>query len=389
MTEKLKFWKAVLKRELNIIRKDWDIIAIILLAPLFYSFFYGTIYLHKSETNVKIVIVDEDRSTLSRLIIRELDAHQAIAVSNVLPEFEQAKNRIYNLKAQAIVYIPRKFSQKIKSGRSASLELFINTSRFLVANDINKAVNQVVATFAGGIQIQTLQARGMNFSQARQYIQPLKTDIHPISNPSFSYGDFLIPGLLALILQQTLLIGFSQSVVRERETHSLQELYEMAGRNYFRLIFGKIVYYFGLFLAYAALFLTVHFSLLKQNFKGSLSAAIMLTSIFLLSVILISFFFSTFFKQKLIALQLFAFTSYPLFLLSGYSWPLFSMPAPLKVLSQLLPTTPYLQAIIRITQMGAGWGDIRPELLHLFLLSIVMLVATVVRLRILLKPNNR
>ncbi len=378
-------WKAVLKRELNIIRTDWDIIAIILLAPLFYSFFYGTIYLRKVETNVNIVVVDQDRSALSRKFIRELDSHQSISVLEVVPNFRQAKKSIYSMNSQAFVYIPGSFSRNIKSGKSASLELFVNTSRFLVANDINKAVHQVVATFAGGIQIRTLQARGINFSQARRYIQPLKTDIHPISNPSFSYGDFLIPGLLALILQQTLLIGFSQSVVREREIGALPELYKTAGQNIGTLIFGKSIYYFALFLAYAALFLTVHFSILNQNFKGSPSAAMALTALFLLSVIFMSFFFSLFFKQKLLALQIFAFTSYPLFLLSGYSWPVFSMPTPLGILSQLLPTTPFLRALIRVTQFSAGWGDVWRELLQLGLITIAAFAATKVRLKNLLE----
>jgi ABC-2 type transport system permease protein len=93
-----------------------------------------------------------------------------------------------------------------------------------------------------------------------------------------------------------------------------------------------------------------------------------LTILFLLAVTYFGVFIASLFRRKIIALQVLSFTSYPIFLSCGYSWPVQAMPRPLQLLAQCYPATPFLAGFTRITQMGAGIADVQQELLHLLVL---------------------
>ncbi|MGE5402993.1 MAG: ABC transporter permease [Ignavibacteriales bacterium] len=388
MIRKIRGVISVLKRETLYIVKDMDLVTIILLSPLFYAFFYTSVYWHKSENNVPVVVVDMDKSPLAATLTRSLDAHQLVNISEIVPDFETAKDRIYKLEAQGVLYIPKGFESSLKAGKVSDLKIYLNTSRFLVSNDINKAVNEVAGTMGAGIKLRYFQAQGYNFEQAKEMIEPLQGEVKPLFNPTESYGDFLIPGLLVLILQQTLLMGLAESIAKEREENTLLPLYNTSGHSIWATITGKGLFYFILFASYAFLFFVLHFSIFRIKLAGSVSAVVVLTALLLISVIYMATFISSFFQRKIISLQVFAFSSYPLFLMSGYPWPTQAMPSYIRVLADLLPSTPYLTAFNRIIQMGAGWSDIVPEFLHLIILAVLGLILTRLRLKFLITKEK-
>lgn len=373
------------RREIRSITRDMDIITIILIAPLFYAFFYGSVYLNKSEHDVPVTVVDMDHSSLSANLIRYLDSHQLVSVNGVLSDYGSAINKVYSMESQAVLYIPDGFEASLKEGNDTDLKLYLNTTRFLISNDINKAVNEVTATMAGAVKLRFFQAQGYSYTQAKEMIEPLDSQVHSLFNPTESYGDFLIPGLLVLILQQTLLIGLSESISKERENKSIGELFYSAGRSVSAMVNGKGAFYFLMYSAYALFFYTVHFSVFKISFRGSVSALIILTGLFLIAVVYLSIFISSFFSRKIVSLQVIAFTSYPVFLMSGYPWPIQAMPLYIRVIAQLLPSTPYLDAFGRIVHMGAGWNDVLPQMWHIILLIIIGMIISWLRMRSLVK----
>ncbi len=387
MKTKIKGFWQVFQREVKLIVKDLDLLTIILLSPLFYSLFYGSVYLHKTESEVPIVIVDRDHSAFSRQLIRYLDAHQMLKVAGIETDLEQAKIRLNSWHAQAIIRIPADFERNLKRGGKTDLKIYLNTSRFLPANDINRAVQEVTATMEAGIRLRYFQSRGLNFGQALQQIEPLRVDDRNLFNTRQSYGDFLIPGILALILQQTLLFGLAMSVAKESELNSWHELFSGANGSIWAVIGGKSFVYLALYIAYAAFFFIVDYALLNIPFRGNYLTFLLFSALFLVSVTYLSFFIGTLFQRKIIALQFLVFISYPVFLLSGFSWRLQSMPRALQWIANLMPTTPYLQGMTRITAMGAGWSQILPEFLHLLTLTVLGLILTRLRLKQLLNKT--
>ena len=150
-------------------------------------------------------------------------------------------------------------------------------------------------------------------------------------------------------------------------------------------VLGKGAPYFLLYSSYTIFSLVVFFSLFSLNVLGSISALAVLITLFLIAIIGFAVFVSSFFKQEIQALQFLVFSSMPLFLLSGYSWPVWAMPWPLRAITQLLPSTPLFQVFVRVTQMGAGWQHIWPDLLHLLILAIGWIAVAQWRIRHLSK----
>ncbi|HOP08362.1 MAG TPA: ABC transporter permease [candidate division Zixibacteria bacterium] len=365
-----RYFMSVFRREVDIIRHDRNIIIVLFLAPVVYALFLGTILIQKVETDIPIVVVDNDHSEISRTLIRYLDSNRLLKVSEVSSDFEAARANILKNEVQAIIYIPDDFGSVLKSGQAVDLAVYLNTARFLPSNDINKGVNEVALTMGAGIRLKYFQAQGINTEEATELVQPLRDDTRSLFNISESYGEFLLPGLLLLILQQTLLFGLALSIAREREQNTMKTLVDLAGGNSLTAILGKGAPYFILYASYTLFSLGVFFVLFHLSLLGSLSALAVLLILFLISIIAFTFCISSFLKKEIQALQFLVFTSMPLFLISGYSWPIWSMPRPLQVFTQLLPSTQPFLVFVRITQMGAGWGQVLPDLLFILVLTV-------------------
>lgn len=379
--------KKIFIREIRLISRDKNIISVILIAPLFYSFFYGSIYFNKVETNVEISIMDQDRSTTSSKIIRYLDANQTISINNIILNLEEGRSNLIDESAKAILYFPKGFEETLKKGKQADLKIYLNSTRFLVSNDINKAVNEVIGFVNAGITLKYFETKGNNFDQAKELAIPINMDIRPLFNFTESYGDFLIPAVLILILQQTLLIGLSQSIAREREKNTFVTLCKLGMWKPYNIIIGKGLFYLLLFASYSVFFFIVSFGVFKLPNYGNILPLLIITFLLLVSVIYFSVFIASFFQRKIVSLQFLTLTSYPIFLISGYSWPYNSLPIFLKALTNSIPSTPYFSAFTRITQMGANVADIFPEIIHLLILAIVGNILAYYRIKHLINKS--
>lgn len=388
MNEMIKNIIKIIQRESVLLVKQPALITIVLIAPIFYGFFYTGIYLHKSEKDVPIAIVDNDHSVFSRNLIRAVDGHQMINVTQLTPEFEEARQLMSQLKVFGILYLPENAEINLKQGKQIELRFFINAGRFLVANDLNRAMNEIILTMNAGLRIRFFETRGFHEEQAKSLALPLNLDIKPLFNSTESYSDFFIPGILLVIWQQTFLMSLGLSFIHEREAHLLSELFKLAGNRTGILILGKSIFYIILWLIYALFYYTVIFPYFKMIFNANFMVLFTLTLIHLLALVGLGLFLASLFKQKVSGLQFFIFTSYPFFLFSGFSWPIHSMPVGLQGLAQLLPSTPFFQSVVRVTQMGAGWRHIWPALWHLGLLALTGFILAWLRINKLKFEQN-
>lgn len=356
--EYIRTIRAVVRREVEIVRRDTDLFLIVLVAPLFYAFFYGAIYMEKGETDVPVVVVDCDHSVLSRELLRRIDALQLVKVAAETGDVGDGERMLEEGVVEGIVVIPGGFGRDVTRGRGGDLKLELNTSRFLVSNDMNRGITDAALTL--GSEMNRTGPGG------------LRVDMRPMFNTTETYGDFLIPAILIVILQQAFWIGLSESVAKERETGSLRGLVTDAARGHALLaVAGKSGFYLIVFAAYGFFFYTVHFSLFSLPFRGNALLFASLLCLFLLAVGGVGFFIGTFFPKKILALQVLGFTSYPIFLMTGYSWPFMAIPPVLQGLAMTFPMTPFLSASTRVLLMGAGAGDVIPEVLHLVALILV------------------
>jgi ABC-2 type transport system permease protein len=283
--------------------------------------------------------------------------------------------------------VPENFSSSLKKGHGADVKVMLNTTKFLPSNDLNKAINAVAAKHAIDTRIQFLRMAGYSRKQAAEISDPIRDDIRPMFNVTETYGDFLIPGIFILLLQQTLLIGLSESVAKERENGTLGELFHTAKNSLWAMMSGKAAIYFLLYVSYAVFYAAVYFFLFSLPLGGNLAALAVSTVLFLLSVVYLSIFVASFFTRKIIALQTITFTTYPLFFISGYSWPKIGMPMPLQWITELVPSTHYFTAAVRIIEMNAGWREVMPEITWLAGLATAGFIFTRMRMRSLLRSE--
>lgn len=357
-------------RELNIIGHDHSLLLTLLIAPLLYLFFYGSIYSYKEEEKVKLAIVDEDHSNLSRLLMEQLNDLQMVDVV-LEPSIEQAQQKMYSGECQGYLYIDKGLEQHILSLKQANIVLAVNAGRFLPSSDLIASVTKVCLAVSAGVRIQYFEMKGLTESASLREAMPVNFDYRPMFNERSSYGAFLLPGLLMLILQQTLLLGLAESVASERMKMTLPEWFTDAGGNIFDALVGKGLFYFLLYGGYALFVLTINFPVFHLTLTGSPGVLVLLVTLFILSLIPLAMLIGSFFKSQLLSLQILAFSSYPIFLITGYSWPFQMLPRVIQVISSLLPTTPFMRAYISVTQQGGTLMDIAGSVLHMLALMIL------------------
>lgn len=384
---KIKNIRQILLDETRVVLSDHSIILTVLIAPLLYAFFLGSIYINKDIDQIRFAVVDYDNSKTTRELTRMLSASPKIDVAGYLEDYKDGVEKLNNLEIEGFVIFTTGFEKQLMRMEGAEVNLYLNTTRFLPSNDLNMAVSKVMLTAGAGVRLNYFQAQGMGTQYAMQRINPVNAEVKPIYNNINSYGNFLLPGLFFLILQQTLLLGLGESVGRDYEKGHLMARLSEGKHGVVNYIFGKTAYYACLYLAYLVLFFMVIFPYFDLPVLGDIVPIMIISATFLLTIMTYSMLIGTFVKKQIRMMELLAFTTYPFFLLSGYSWPLEAMPVPLQWLAATVPTTPMLEAMTRLFVMGGHWDAVLHVFQHLVILLAVSFAALVWRLFYLRKIN--
>jgi ABC-2 type transport system permease protein len=263
----------------------------------------------------------------------------------------------------------------------AHVELILNNTKFLTSNEINKGVKQVILTVAAGVRMQYFISNKVPVELAKQQAQPILPVIKSIYNATNNYGDYLLPILLILILQQTLIIGFGQSVVHEFKHGLLTDISTTSFYDFMKIISAKSFYYIVLYVAYFFIFYKLIFPYYNLAFKGAILLHLVLSTVFITIVILYTIILASFFKTTIGWTEVLAFSTYPLFLVSGYSWPLEALPVFLKGFANILPSTPYFKIFSMLSVEGADLNNIKTGFIHLLILLIAGYVFMYIRFR--------
>lgn len=358
----------IIKDELSLILEDKSILLTCLMAPIFYAFFVGSIYKDKDVSNIPVAIVDYDHSALSQKIGSLVDSSEKIEVQGSFSNIEDALFLFNQLKVQGILIIPTGFEKKTMNLEGSTVELVLNNTKFLTSNDINKGVQQVMLTVAGGVRLNYLISNRIPTELALQKAQPVMPVIKSVFNATNNYGDYLLPILLVLIIQQTLIIGFGQSVLHELTHYQTLSDSRIDFFEFMKILTAKSSYYILLYAALFFLFYKVIFPYYHLDFKGSELLHFSMSLVFILSVMIYTIILGTFFKTAIGWTEIMAFSTYPLFLVSGYSWPIEAMPKALQIFANLLPSTPYFAVFNKLSMQGASLMHIKMEIIHLMAL---------------------
>lgn len=374
----------ILKREIRNVSKDSSLFLILLLAPILYAFMYGSIYLNKGEEKVRLALIDNDGTAISRTLTQQLNSTPMIEIvpsSNI----SEAQEMMFQGKVQGYFYIQSGFEKNIFSLKQTNVNLVLNASRFLPSSDLLSTATKVCLTVGAGVRKTYFNKQGMGEDEAMKMTNPINMDYRPLYNSGMTYGAFLLPGLLAIILQQTLLIGVAAAFTSEREEKKLLNLYQISKQSISKMIFGKSLLYFVVFMIFGFFFSVVNFSVFDVEVRGNYFDLAVVSALFIATIIVFGMLIGSFFKTKLFAFQVLVFSSYPIFLITGYSMPYQALPRFVQILSDMLPTSPFLKTYISIVQAGGSLSDNLNSVIHLVVLWIVFELLLILRIKYLVK----
>jgi ABC-2 type transport system permease protein len=377
----------IIKREIRSVSKDSSLFLILLLAPILYAFMYGSIYLNKGEEKVKLALIDADGTSISRLLTEQLNSTPMIDIIAVA-DISEAQEKMYRGEVEGYFYIQKDMEKYVLSQKQANVNLVLNASRFLPSSDLLSTVTKVCLTVGAGVRKTYFSKQGMNDDESMKMTNPINMDYRPLYNSSMTYGSFLLPGLLAIILQQTLLIGIAASFVSEREDKKLFNLYNISGQNISKLIIGKSFPYFIVFMIFGLFFTTINFSVFGVEMRGNYFALGLVMALFIFSILIFGMLIGSFFKTKLFTFQVMVFSSYPIFLVTGYSMPYQALPKAVQWFSDMLPTSPFLKIYISIVQMGGSLSDNLPSIIHLIILLLIFMILLLLRIKFLINSKS-
>ncbi len=356
------------KNELKSIFSDKGALLILVGAMLIYPIVYSIGYFNETLTDLPFAVVDLDQSATSRKYTGMLDATAELVVSCKPAGLAEAEQLFMSNKITGVLLIPKGFQKNVLAGKQANVAIYADGSYFLKYKTQYAAASYVNAYFGGGIAVKRYMAEGKSFQQAQVLNSPLDVQTHVLYNPSGAYGSFIMPGLIIIIIQQTLLIGIG--ILGGSFSESKESPFVLVGQKRIKeivpLLFGKVGAYILLSLFNISLAIIIVHHWFNYPDKGNLLDVFMLLFPFLLAVIFLGIALSTLFKHRESAIVFMMFLSPIALFLSGISWPVSAIPEWIVALSKILPGTTVVPAYLRLRIMGVGLSDVKAELFFLY-----------------------
>ncbi len=355
-------------RELRSTFSDVGVLVFFIIVPLLYPLLYAYLYGREVVREVPVVVVDECRSATSREFLRKSDATPDLKIISYCSDIEEARNLIHRHKAYGLIHIPAEFERTLTEGRQATINLYCDMSGLLYYKAMLSGCTIVSLDMNRDIQMERLS--GLSDWEKDVMTMPIQNEYVTMFNPANGFQAFLIPAILVLLLQQTLVLGVAMLAGTEAERRRAGSL--ILGHEYdnpMTVLCGKAIAYllvYGFTATYVLCFVPWLFHMPQL---WQLPTLIAFVIPFLLSSIFFAMCISFFVRDRESCFLLFVFVSVPLIFMSGISWPSSNMPAFWKVLAQIFPSTHGINGFARINTAGALLQDVRIESISLWVLT--------------------
>lgn len=361
----------IFRGELNAIFRDSVTLMFFLIVPIVYPLIYSAIYNREKATEVPVVVIDNSQSALSRDFIFRVDASPEVKVVAHCPDLPHAQEWLAQRYAYGIITIPAEFSTDLGRGEQAHVSLYCDMSNLLFYKAIVLSSTEV--SLQMGAELQVNKEKRVSARQDEVTVAPVLSEHVTLYNPTGGFASFLLPAVLILIIQQTLLISICMlaGTARERGRLDASRLMLQHPNGVMRFIIGKSMVYFVLYLlATAYLVYMVPWMFSFPHIGNPVEIAFFLLP-YLLSCIFFAMTFSCFMRDRETPMILFVFTSIIFMFLTGASWPLDAFPPVLKWTACLLPSTHGVQGFIKMNCMGADLAQVWHELTWLWRLTLI------------------
>lgn len=375
------------REELLTIIKDPAILLVFVIANIIYPIIYSIAYEPNQIKNVSIALIDNDNTAVSRQLSRMIDATEGIQVTYKPTSLDKAKDLFYTSKVHGIVSFPENFEKDILSGKQTTISLYADASYFLIYRQVYSSTVYAYRQYAAGIQVKKGLMHGKNLAMAISAINPVNFKTVELYNPNASYGAFVMPPLILIILQQTLLIGIGILGGTRKEIHRYNFMLpaDKHSKRVMPFILGKAFAYFTVFMIIGTFTLVwVHHWYVYPN-KASYLEVLSLYVPYITANVFLGMTISVFFKRRENALLFMVFLSVPVLFLSGATWPVEAIPPFLHKMSYIFPSAFMVPAYLRVRSMGAELHHVSTEIYAMLIQCVIYSIMAYAAFRHIMK----
>ena len=371
----------LLKREFRLFFTNKTMLSIFFMAPVFYALLIGFTYQSGKVENIPVILVNHDNKPLSNQVVEMLQDSKTLKILNYISEPANLKDETIKTEAAAVIVIPERFEAMMLQKKYPEVNVYVNTSNVLTANFATKAIQQILGTFSAGAEIKALQKKGMNADIAKTQFEPFKANYITLFNTTSNYLIFMWPAMMAVVLQQVILLAMAVTFSEEFKRESF--LKDFAGKEKYAIVVMTIkclpIWIFANFNILFFYLCSLYFKIPAPDHIGNF---FLLTAAFVIAATNLGVLVSILVPDALKATQILMVIASPAFIISGFTWPSYAMPEFIKSFTAIIPLTPYLEALkIMVVQNGSDFLT-KKHLVHLLILGWVYFILGWVALKI-------
>ncbi len=368
---------ALSHKEFIEIRRDPRTLFMVLTLPTFMLMLYSYA-INIDVKSIKTVVYDQDNSRQSRELIGEFRNSGYFKLVKYIDRYDDIDVQLYKGKAKVALFIPNNFSSKLARGEITPIQAIIDGSDSTLAVGSISYINQIVQQYSLKIATSFLMSKGLS---SKKELPVINIQNRIWYNPEMSSKNFVVPGMIAMILMMVGSILTSLSIVSEKENGTFEKLIITPIKPY-ELVIGKILPFVILSFVDVVLCLLVGRLWFKVPMRGSIPLLFVLSSLFLFSTIGLGLVISSIVRTTRTAMLASMLTSMlPTFLLSGFVFPIESMPRPIQVITYLIPARYYLEILRGILLKGVGFEVLSNNAMCLFVYSGFMILISALRFK--------
>jgi ABC-2 type transport system permease protein len=372
----MRRFRAMIKKEILHMMRDPRTLIMTLIMPVLQLLLLG--YANNLDVkNVPTVIFDQSNSQESRSLLDAFRTTGYFSFDYVASTDSQVDDLISSGQAKAGIIIPSSYSSTLLSGSQAQVSVLIDGSDPTTASTVLSAATLTGQSHGINIRLQQLASQVGSNSSATS---PVDVRTRVLYNPDLLGTYNIVPGLIAMILFQTATSLTALSIVRERERGTIEQLIVTPIRNW-ELVLAKIIPYILVSYADMILILMIGTFWFHVPINGSLTFLFIMTGLYLLPTLGLGLLISTFAQTQRQAQMMTMPIMLPAMLLSGFIFPIASLPVFLQLVGELFPITYFIYILRSIVIKGVGLSMIIPQTIALIVFSFVLLGAAALRFR--------
>lgn len=364
--------RALLIKEFIQMRRDRLTFGMMVGLPIIQLLLFG-FAINTDVKHLSTIVFDQSLQQEGRDLLSAFQASEYFNIKYIATNFQEVTEAVESGKSKVGIIIPPDYTENIKHGRSAAVQVIVDASDSMTASSAIAS-----AQLIGQLRSQEILAQRLQGLQGRQAELPVDIRIRPWYNPDFISPFYTVPGILGVVLTMTMVMITSMAIVRERERGTLEQLIVTPMKSH-ELMLGKIIPYIFVGYVQATLALAVGALVFDVPLRGSLGLLYGLTTLFIIASLALGVLISTLAKTQMQAMQLSFFIFLPSVLLSGFMFPREAMPQLFYQLGHLLPLTFYLEILRGIVLKGIGLNFLWSQVLALIVYIVAALSLSILK----------